>query len=164
MSTICLDFDGVVHSYVSGWKGATIIPDAPVPMTKRAIELLRMDYEVKIFSSRCGQEGGSQGQRRAHGGCGDDGRFWSCSLQRDLECVSDFSDFSGPVCDAIESIGDLIFVCWQAVYRRRIEPSFALRSGTISSDLHRVGRATVRQRDYLWRRYFMPGPGGQQLL
>jgi len=60
MSTICLDFDGVVHSYVSGWKGASIVPDPPVPTTKRSIELLRMDYEVKIYSSRCGQEGGKE--------------------------------------------------------------------------------------------------------
>jgi len=52
-TTICLDFDGVVHSYISGWKGETIISDPPVPGTKRAIEMLRMDYEVKIHSSRC---------------------------------------------------------------------------------------------------------------
>ena len=28
---ICLDFDGVIHSYTSGWKGAAVIPDPPVP-------------------------------------------------------------------------------------------------------------------------------------
>ena len=26
---LCLDFDGVVHSYTSGWKGADVIPDPP---------------------------------------------------------------------------------------------------------------------------------------
>lgn len=29
--TICVDFDGVLHSYESGWKGASVIPDPPVP-------------------------------------------------------------------------------------------------------------------------------------
>jgi hypothetical protein len=28
---LCLDFDGVLHSYTSGWKGAAVIPDPPVP-------------------------------------------------------------------------------------------------------------------------------------
>ena len=35
---LCLDFDGVIHSYASGWKGADVIPDAAVP---GAMEFLR---------------------------------------------------------------------------------------------------------------------------
>ncbi len=27
--TVVFDFDGVIHSYTSGWKGATVIPDPP---------------------------------------------------------------------------------------------------------------------------------------
>ena len=28
---LCLDFDGVLHTYSSGWKGADVIPDPPTP-------------------------------------------------------------------------------------------------------------------------------------
>ena len=57
---ICLDFDGVLHSYTSGWKGATEIPDPPVHGALEWLkELLEDDrFEVAIYSSRSGQEGG----------------------------------------------------------------------------------------------------------
>ena len=55
---LCLDFDGVLHSYTSGWKGADVIPDPPVP---GAINFLReavKNFRVAIFSSRSHQPGG----------------------------------------------------------------------------------------------------------
>lgn len=52
---LCLDFDGVLHRYDSGWKGADVIPD---PMTDGAAEFLARAVEafrVAIFSSRSNQ-------------------------------------------------------------------------------------------------------------
>ena len=67
---ICIDFDGVIHSYKSGWCGISNIPDLPV---KGAIKWLKtlvraghvetaacfgdpagweLDYQVMIYSSR----------------------------------------------------------------------------------------------------------------
>jgi hypothetical protein len=61
--TICLDFDGVIHSYVSGWKGASNIPDLPVVGTKEAIEKLRETWKVVVYSSRSSQEGGLEAMK-----------------------------------------------------------------------------------------------------
>lgn len=60
---LCLDFDGVIHSYTSGWKGADVIPDPPVP---GAIAFLReavKHFRVMIFSSRSNQPGGARAMR-----------------------------------------------------------------------------------------------------
>ncbi len=56
--TICFDFDGVIHSYTSGWQGMSCIPDPPVKGTKEAIAYLRMDYIVKVYSTRCRSSSG----------------------------------------------------------------------------------------------------------
>lgn len=50
--TIVLDFDGVVHSYISGWKGLTEIIDPPVQGIEDCIKSLREKYRVVIVSSR----------------------------------------------------------------------------------------------------------------
>ena len=49
---LCLDFDGVIHSYSSGWKGARTIPDAPVPGALQFIVNALDHFDVQIFSSR----------------------------------------------------------------------------------------------------------------
>ena len=55
---LCLDFDGVLHSYISGWKGADVIPDPPVPGTFNFLFEAITHFRVAIFSSRSGQQGG----------------------------------------------------------------------------------------------------------
>lgn len=56
--TVCLDFDGVIHSYQSGWKGATTIVDPPIHGVDRAIDKLRKDFRVVVYSARCQTEDG----------------------------------------------------------------------------------------------------------
>ena len=62
---LCIDFDGVIHSYTSGWQGPSQIPDPPMPW---AIDWLRsllsdcdriyaeaprfLDFDVCIYSHR----------------------------------------------------------------------------------------------------------------
>jgi len=68
---LCVDFDGVINSYVTGWRGADVINDPPVP---GAIEFLRkatQHFDVHVHSSRSHQPGGVAAMRHyiaAHGG------------------------------------------------------------------------------------------------
>lgn len=72
--TILCDFDGVIHSYKSGWQGATNIPDPPVDGAIKWIENFIMfyctipesiaamntpgEFEFAIYSSRSQSFGG----------------------------------------------------------------------------------------------------------
>lgn len=52
--TVVFDFDGVIHSYTSGWKGSSEIPDPPVSGIKEALkEIHDAGYEVVVVSTRC---------------------------------------------------------------------------------------------------------------
>lgn len=55
---LCLDFDGVIHSYSSGWKGADVIPDDPVDGAMGFLICAIQEFDVVIFSSRSNQRGG----------------------------------------------------------------------------------------------------------
>lgn len=49
---LCVDFDGVIHSYTSGWKGDTIISDPPVPGALRWLWRATEYFNVQVYSSR----------------------------------------------------------------------------------------------------------------
>jgi hypothetical protein len=61
---LCLDFDGVIHSYTSGWKGADVIPDPPVSGTFQFIVTAQESFRVAIFSSRSNQPGGREAMQK----------------------------------------------------------------------------------------------------
>jgi hypothetical protein len=68
---ICLDFDGVVHSYNSRWQGADVIPDPPVEGAIAFMLGALREFDVCIFSSRSNQPGGLKAMQRwlyEHGG------------------------------------------------------------------------------------------------
>lgn len=58
-SHICVDFDGVIHMYDSGWKGACEIPDGPVPGALGWLADMVHDdkFQICIYSSRSKEEG-----------------------------------------------------------------------------------------------------------
>ncbi|AWI90235.1 hypothetical protein C0214_19430 [Methylobacterium sp. DM1] len=60
---LCLDFDGVLHGYQSGWQGAAIIPDPAVPGAVGFLHSAVERFQVVIYSSRSGQPGGIDAMR-----------------------------------------------------------------------------------------------------
>lgn len=60
---LCLDFDGVCHSYVSGWKGAHVIPDDPVPGLMEFLLPTASLFDINVFSSRSHQAGGLEAMK-----------------------------------------------------------------------------------------------------
>lgn len=68
--TICVDFDGVIHSYASGWRGATEIPDPPVDGAIEWLARAAERFDLAITSVRNAQPGAIEAMRawlRAHG-------------------------------------------------------------------------------------------------
>lgn len=50
---VVLDFDGVIHSDTSGWRGITVCNDPPVDGIANAIsDIRKAGYEVAVVSSR----------------------------------------------------------------------------------------------------------------
>lgn len=55
---LLVDFDGVIHSYTSGWQGAAVISDSPVPGVDVFLELALRKFDVQVYSSRSKEAGG----------------------------------------------------------------------------------------------------------
>ena len=55
---LCVDFDGVIHSYTSGWKGDDVIPDPPVEGALLWLLAALDHFNVQIYSSRSKTMGG----------------------------------------------------------------------------------------------------------
>lgn len=55
--TLCVDFDGVLHSYVSRWQGALELPDPPVEGAIEWLGGIIDHFHVVILTSRAHTEG-----------------------------------------------------------------------------------------------------------
>lgn len=55
---LCVDFDGVIHSYTSGWKGADVVSDPPVVGALKWLQQAAEQWDVQVYSSRSSQPGG----------------------------------------------------------------------------------------------------------
>lgn len=60
---LCVDFDGVIHSYTSGWKGADVVSDPPVEGAIAFLLSALHHFDVQIYSSRTSQRGGIKAMR-----------------------------------------------------------------------------------------------------
>ncbi len=49
---LCLDFDGVCHSYTSGWQGVNNIPDPPVDGLFEFLYKAKDEFIIHIYSTR----------------------------------------------------------------------------------------------------------------
>jgi hypothetical protein len=56
--TLCVDFDGVIHSYTSAWIDEKTITDPPVPGALRWLWEATKLFKVVIYSSRSKTEAG----------------------------------------------------------------------------------------------------------
>lgn len=62
---IVVDFDGVLHSYTSGWQGPTVIPDPPVEGAQAFVAcMLGAGWDVVVCSTRAEQSDGEHAIRK----------------------------------------------------------------------------------------------------
>lgn len=62
---ICVDFDGVLHDYRSGWQGADVVADEAVPGAMLWLHAMVNSFEVVIYSSRSSSAAGREAMSNA---------------------------------------------------------------------------------------------------
>lgn len=61
---LCLDFDGVLHSYSSGWQGAGIANDQPVDGSEAFLVEAAKHFRLMVYSSRSKSFAGRAAMKR----------------------------------------------------------------------------------------------------
>jgi hypothetical protein len=62
---LCVDFDGVIHSYSRGWEGVDVVSDPPVPGAIQWLREMIGPFEVCIYSSRSKYSAGLNAMKHA---------------------------------------------------------------------------------------------------
>ncbi len=60
---LCVDFDGVIHSYTSGWKGVEVVADPPVPGALKWLWKATEWFDVHVYSSRSKEIAGREAMK-----------------------------------------------------------------------------------------------------
>jgi hypothetical protein len=81
---LCIDMDGVLHSYVSGWQGVDNLPDPPVPGSLEFLIKASEDFDLAIHSSRSVDSDGRAAMQEWLRRWMFDAGYWSSSLLRGL--------------------------------------------------------------------------------
>lgn len=58
--TVSVDFDGVIHSYVTPWIDAATIPDPPIDGAIEWLTKVSVEYDVVILTTRALHDGGAE--------------------------------------------------------------------------------------------------------
>jgi hypothetical protein len=74
--TLCLDFDGVLHAYTSGWQGAAKVTDGPVPGAMQFLIDATAEFRVAVYSTRSETYEGRTAMQTAL-------RYWLCEAGAD---------------------------------------------------------------------------------
>lgn len=64
---LLVDFDGVIHSYESGWQGGDVINDPPVEGAFDFLQRAMKHFDVQVYSARTGLPGGLWAMKRWFG-------------------------------------------------------------------------------------------------
>jgi hypothetical protein len=106
---LCVDFDGVIHSYTSPWTDHVTIPDPPVPGALQWLNEASLHFNVVINSSRSIDEAGILAMRHWF-------HKWVVKEEGNFENISlTFSDDRKPAAWAIQFNGD-----WSALDPRKL--------------------------------------------
>lgn len=107
---LCLDFDGVIHSYTTPWSDAATISDGPVEGAIGFMLAALQVFDVVIYSSRSKDAGGVDAMKawlRKHA----DGAWYETPLGPGIESVR----FAHEKPAAFLTIDDRAF-CFQGVW------------------------------------------------